>query len=85
MTVVRRRLQSVIVSGKTGEMKRLQLCQSKGKKYICMRRNEAPAVPKIAPSRLDLSSANPGGITREVRVRVSVKSENKIISAKEEV
>ena len=58
---------------------------TKVKKFICMRRNEAPAVPKIAPSRLDLSSANPGGITREVRVRVSVESENKIISAKEEV
>ena len=58
---------------------------TKVKKFICMRRNEAPAVPEIVPSKLDLSSANPGGITREVGLRVSVESENKVISAKEEV
>ena len=54
-------------------------------KFICMRRNEAPAVPDIVPIKLDLSSANPVGITSNVRVRVSKKRENKIISAKEEV
>ena len=58
---------------------------SKVTKFICVRRNEAPVVPDIVPSRLDLSSARAGGISSDVRVRVSEHGESNIISAKEDV